>query len=542
MNALTANASGRPNSRTVERGKGAVTALARAEAMRLLRHPAFLASLAGYFALWGYDLTFGAAAERYPVLQESSWSGQLPLLLIAAGTLLAANLGALRGQRHGVEPMYTVLVLSRRARTAAHLLAVLPAVALAVALAAARILVLATRPGAVGTINWAEVATGPAAVLFAGTLGVLLARLSGSTASAPLAVAGLGVLTFVAAVQNTANWRWLTVVAIEDEFAQPLPSALLARPTAAHLLWLAALSAGCVALALLRDGPDATPDAQHRGTGALRTCTAAAAVLAVLAGALQLRPVPDDVSRARTLATEHPAWEQRCSTRGQVTYCAFPEFSGRVAQWDGVVRGILRRAPARIADDRFAVRQRLFHPGSQPHSGGQLPQDAWDADDRRAHTPGAVPVGTWWSAGNAGQEAASDAVAEFSTLFAYRTVTGKLPNKPRTDKVCGSRAVLTLWLAGQATNETRNALHNLTSRTTGGLSLLVQESSTGLAFDAREVTYALDLLDRPAPDLGAKARAAWLELTAPGATTDRAARILGVPAPPQVPAEERMCQ
>ncbi|MFI9254511.1 ABC transporter permease [Streptomyces sp. NPDC053069] len=539
MSTLTA---ARPGPRPTVRTRGAVAALARTEALRLLRHPAFLASVAAYLALWAYDLTLGADAQRYPVLQDSSRTGQPPLLLIAAGTLLAADFGVLRGRRHGVEPVYAVLVLGRRARAAAHLLALLPAVALAAALAVARILHLAALPGAVGTIDWAEVATGPAAVLFAGVLGVLLARLSGSLATASLTVAGLAVLTFVAAVQNTSGWRWLTLVAIEDEFAQPLPSVLLARPAGWHLLWLAALSAVCAAFALLRDERDTAPGAPSRTTGALWTCAALAAVLAALAGALQLRPVPDDIARARTLATEHPAREQDCSTRGHVTYCAFPEFTGRIRQWDGVVRGILHRTPAQTADARYAVRQRLFHPGSQASSGQPLPQAAWDADDRRAHTPGAVPVGTWWSAGSAGADAESDAVAEFSALFAYRTVTGAPPHEPRIDTVCGSRAVLTLWLAGQATDETRAALRDLASRTTGGLSLLVLDSSTGLAFDARESTYAVDLLKRPADDIGAKVRAAWSELTAPDTTTDRAATLLGVPAPPQVPAGERTCR
>lgn len=521
---------------------GGVPALARVESVRLLRHPAMLCGLAACLALWGYALVTGDAANRYPVLQDSSRYIQAHLLLPAAGTLLAANLGVLRSRRHGVEPVYAVMVLGIRARTLAHLLAVVPAAVLCALVACARIGYLAARPGAVGTIQWGEVATGPAVVLLAGVLGVLTARLIASAAAAPLVLAVLAVFTLVAAVQNSAGWRWLAVIAIENESAQPLPSALLGRPVGWHLLWLTALTAVFACAALLRGRPDGVPDGPRRGTGALWACTAAAAALALLSGALQTRPLPDAVARARTVATEHPAREQKCEEQGDVTYCAFPEFTGRTKQWDGVVRGVLERTPDDVAKAPYAVRQRIFRAGLEEQKAVPLPNAAWDADDRRAGTPKAVPVGTWWSAGSAGTDAESDAVAEFSVLFAYRVVTGSVPDEPRLTTVCGSRAVLTLWLAAQATGESAAALRDLESRSSSGPVLLVLQSATGLDFESRETQFAKDLLTLPAERIGARVKAAWGELTAPGTSTDRAADLLGVSAPARLPADESGCR
>ncbi|MGW2618613.1 ABC transporter permease [Streptomyces sp. NPDC001500] len=519
-----------------------VLALARAESVRLLRHPAVLGGFAAYLLLWGHALLGGDGAGRYPVLQDSSRLVQIPLLLPAAGVLLGANSGALRSRRHGVEPVFAVEGLSFRARTAGHLLAVGPAVVLSALLVCAWIGRLAAEPDAVGTVQWAEVATGPAVVLLAGVLGVLTARLTSSPAAASLLLAVLAVFTLLAAVRNTARWRWLGVIAHENESAQPLPSDLLDRPAGAHLLWLTALAAAGACGALLCGRADSVPEGPHRGTRALWAAAAAAAVLALLGGVLQTRPASDAVRRARAAAVEHPATQQKCEKRQNVTYCAFPEFTGRVEQWDGVVRGVLARLPDDVGKASYAVRQRIFRAGVETGGSVPLPSAGWEADDRRAGTPAAVPVGTAWSAGGAGQDVESDAVAEFSVLFAYRAVTGSVPNAPRVNSVCGSRAVLTLWLAGQATAGSGAALRDMESRSTGGLTVLVLMSATGVDFDAAEVRLARDLLARPADRIAAGVRAAWAELSAPGTTTARAAQLLGVRAPVRDAADESACR
>lgn len=150
------------------------------------------------------------------------------------------------------EPMYDVLVVGRSRRICAHLLSLLPAALLALLLTAGRMGYLAGRSGAVGEVRPWDVLAGPACVLLAGVVGVLLSTLVTSAAVAPMAVVGLGMLTFAGAVNTSASWRWFGLLAFENENAAPLPAALVHRPAAAHLAWLAALVVLLGATAVLR--------------------------------------------------------------------------------------------------------------------------------------------------------------------------------------------------------------------------------------------------------------------------------------------------
>jgi hypothetical protein len=181
----------RPAPSTPSRGRSAILALARVESVRLLRHPALPAATALYAAFWLYDLATGDRAHRFPVLQDESWFIHLPLLLVAAGVLLAANQGALRSHRNSTEPAYEVLVVGRPQRVYAHLLSLLPAVGLSLLLTVARIGYLSAQPGAVGEVRPWELLAGPLCVLLAGVVGVLLSTLATAGAIAPMALVGL---------------------------------------------------------------------------------------------------------------------------------------------------------------------------------------------------------------------------------------------------------------------------------------------------------------------------------------------------------------
>ncbi|MFC8718708.1 ABC transporter permease [Kitasatospora sp. NPDC057198] len=499
----------------------AVRALARVEAVRLLRHPAVLAAGALYAVLWARDLPGGDAAHRFPVLPgDVSWSVHLPLLLLAAGVLLAAHQGVLRAHRDGTGPLFDVLLLGRDRRTAAHLLALLPVTALAALLTAVRAGYLAARPGAAGTLSWWELPAGPLCVPLAGAVGVLLARTAHAAVLAPVAVAGLGVLTVAAAVDPAPAWHRLVPLPLADETAAPLPAALADRPDAAHLLWLAALTALAAGCALGRRA---------------RPVAACALAVALAAGALHLRGPSGAVAERRAAYTAHPAAYQHCTTLGAVTTCAFPGFEAWTGQWRAVAEGVLRYAPPPVAQARYTVRQRIL-PAAPGGNGAPLPA-SWAEDDAAAGTPEAVGVGTDWSAGTAAGERRGDAVAEYATGFAYRAVTGRVPGGPGTTTVCGARAVLVLWLAGSATPGARDALRSVRGRTSGALSFpLLGTSAAGLSFDPRAARVAFELIGaRPPVD----AAAHWAELAAPDTGVERAAELLGVQAPPAVPAEER---
>ncbi|MFF2409085.1 hypothetical protein [Streptomyces sp. NPDC058092] len=372
MTATTTEALARPGGRTESGARSATCSLARTEAVRLLRHPAVLVAFALYAAQWAYSAYSGN--ESYPVLQDEDRYTQLPLLLIAAGALLAANLAALRPHRHGTDAMFDLLVLAPWWRTCAQLLSLLPLAALSAAVAGARIGYAAAQDAAVGRPSGAELATGPLVVLLAGAIGVLAARLVRSVAAGPLMVAGLGVATVVGALQAQSDWRWWGLVAVEDENQAPLPSALMYRPAGWHLLYLAALLALVAAVALLRSGRHVTT-----GFGAV---TGLALALAVVAGCVQLRGVPDEVSRARAAAEQAPSAQQVCGTRGSVDYCAFPEFAVRSRQWARVAEGVLRWVPQEAREKRYVVRQHIV-----PATPAPLPLESWAADDRAAGLP-----------------------------------------------------------------------------------------------------------------------------------------------------------
>ncbi|AZQ36455.1 hypothetical protein EJ357_25900 [Streptomyces cyaneochromogenes] len=505
--------------RRTPRAAGAATrTLARVEAVRLLRHPAVLAAFGLYLAQWAYSGYSGD--DRYPVLHDEDRYTQLSLLLIAAGTLLAANLAALRSYRHGTDAMFDLLVLPPWRRTWALLLALLPVTVLSAVLAGARIGYTAAQDAAIGSPSVAELATGPLVVLLAGAIGVLAARVVRSMVAAPLTLAALGIVTVVGALQPKSDVRWWGLVGIEDENVPPLPTSLTYRPAGWHLLYLAALVTLVAAAAVLRAG----------GRSTVFRATAGVALLAVIGtGLAQQRGLPDEVREARTTAENAPSSQQVCVERDGVDHCAFPEFKDRYRQWAEVTGGVLRWVPRTAREKRYVVRQHVFLSTVGTGVVPPLPVAKWAADDRAAGTPGAVPVGTDWGTHS---DLAGDHMLGFAGSFAYRAVTGEAPADARNQAVCRARGALTLWLAVQATDGTREAYDSLTGRSFGGLSLNTFNAATGLGVSAREQDLVRTLLTRRDAEVGAKVKQSWTRLTAADTTTDEAAALLGVPAPP----------
>lgn len=517
---------------SLPRRGSAVLALARVESVRLLRHPALLVATSLYAALWIHDLARGDDAHRFPVLHDESWFIHLPLLLVAAGVLLAANQGALRSHRDSTEPTYEVLAVGRAERVCAHLLSLLPVTVLSLFLTVARIGYLAARPGAAGEVRPWELPTGPLCVLLAGVVGVLLAAFATMAVVAPLVLVGLAMLSFVGAVNTGFRWSRLGLLAFEDDYAGSLPAVLVDRPAAAHLLWLAALAVLLATGAVLRAG--------GRGA-ALKAVAALALAGALVAGFIQTSGISPTTADKRVAYTEHPAAHQNCVVRNSVTYCAFPGFEKRIGEWRKVSEGVLRHVPQDTVRSGYAVRQRIFAAGATGNDGAAPPPASWIHDDAAAGTPGAVTVGTDWSDGTAGGDRRSDAVTGFAARFAYRVVTGKGPDQPRLSAVCGARAVLVLWLAGNATPGTRDALRSTRDRTFGGgISMPLLNTGAGLSFESRAVALAFDLIDHPAEGSTALMTRNWAELTAPGTSVDRVAELLGVQAPAAVAAADRM--
>lgn len=154
-------------------------ALSRLEGRRLVTHPAVLTGLAFAVA----SMVNNRLAESH--IPTGFEGVRLMPLFLAVGTFIGANLGALRDRRHGTVELYEAEPLSARQRTAAHLMSVLWAVAVGVALVVAVLISLAVSDGLlVGFIDGAryraptvvEMALGPIVVGLFGVLGIMMAR------------------------------------------------------------------------------------------------------------------------------------------------------------------------------------------------------------------------------------------------------------------------------------------------------------------------------------------------------------------------------
>jgi hypothetical protein len=509
----------------------ATLSLARAESVRLLRHPATAVTAVLFVAAWGVGQVFGDFGARFPVLPDVDSATHIPaLLLLAVGALLAANLTVLRPTRDRTAEAFGLLSLPERHRTAAHLLAVLSLGLLAAVLEAVRIGYLLTLPDAAGRPNPYEIATVPMLTLVGGALGVLLGRLVRAAVFAPLAVAGAGaallVWTMLGRVTTGSDrpspLRWLQPIALGDGAPMPLPGDLVSRPAGRHLAYLAGIGLILALAALIRSGA--------RGPR-LIVAVSAALALTVGAGVAQTRPPDQRLLDARAAATERPAARQDCQRLAGGTYCAFPDFADWADDWDRVTLAVLRRVPPGQAPGPLYFRQRVFAAGAERlagvhEAGGLAPLDAWRADDLAAGTPDPVALPTWWNPA---------AQVDLAGALAYRAIGGQVP---ADGPLCGGRAVLVAWLVGQVGPETSARVRDLAADSRG-LSLAIDTSAgffSSLFLDRAELAVAAKLLDRSADGVAAAVAAAWTELRDPRTRTERAAELLGVPG---VPPEDR---
>ncbi|GGO87044.1 ABC transporter permease [Wenjunlia tyrosinilytica] len=499
----------------------AVLALARFEAGRLLLHPLVFTAAVVYsvWLLW----PGGSPQESFPVLQDMDRETQIGLELIGLAALVGANGAVLRSRRHGTEAHFGTLVLRPWQRTCAHLLSLVPLVLLTAAVVAAQLVRALTRPGVVGHASVNELATGPALVLLFAVVGVLLGRVFRSSFAAPLAVVVVIALTFVFGVgaSGAEGFRRLSPLAF-DEGGMPLPSHLMGRPAGWHLLYLAGLVTLTGAGAVLVSG----------GRSAAVKATAFGALAVCSVGAVLQSLGPSDALRAaREEATDRPSSMQECHRRGPTTYCAFPEFTPWTDEWDTVVRGVRGLAPDGVKERRLYVRQRVFATDgpSGPGSGTRpaVPSGLhWAEDDRAAGTPDAIAAGTAWGGGE--KEIA------LAAAVAHQLVMGHGP-RASSAVMCDGRGVLVFWLATQATEHTEGGLHSILAHSFGGGASIPSPAdglSAGLVLRDHEYAVVRALLDRPRAEAGARVKAEWGQLTAEGVSTERAAELLGVKAPP----------
>ena len=218
-----------------------VTSLARIEALRIVRHPAFLLALLG--TLYTLVQERGADVQQLWMLNGQAF------VTLGVGTFLAAFLNASRVHRDRAEELYAALPTGAGGRTGALLLSVLAAAGVAAVVAAVAWLLAV---GSDGTIvidlealspSLLEPAQVPLIVAAFGTLGVAFGRWTPQPALAPL----LTIALWVGPLAWSIPWVSMSTVPYLGG------SDWVVGPPGWHLVFLTGVSLTASGLALLRD-------------------------------------------------------------------------------------------------------------------------------------------------------------------------------------------------------------------------------------------------------------------------------------------------
>ncbi len=502
-----------------------VTAIMRVEGRRLIRHPAVITGvvlsllwLRMYLRSW------------VPVLHRDDIGTAPALFPLAAMTLVAANLAALRSRSDGTDELYSGVPVSRQARTVAHVLSLAWPVALAAALVGGWLVWTKFVLEGVGQPSPAELATGPLLVLNAGLIGVALARWVPVRQAAFLAVVGLAAAQILITgpsdtTRSLAPW---TPPAGDDLFLMgDLPREIMIRRPGVHLAYLAALGSLVAVVALIRHGRRAW------------SVVAVGTTLALVGGTAwaQVRPPSRSEIASVVNVLEHPDRTQDCEVRESVRYCAYPAYTGLIDRWAGVVEGTLAPAPDHVRTRALEVRQRspLDVAALPPEAEAQLTfrtsneraQMISHPDDRALH-----PEMRW----SRGEELGTTQLGLAVPAAAWAL---DLPMAGPADglfcTVGGqARAVIALWLAGRATPHTEAGLRRALERSAGAVVFQGARTIGGLGtrvvfWDVADVQNALALLDRPHHEVADFVRTEWEWIADPAISSEMLASRLALP-------------
>ncbi|GGT75458.1 ABC transporter permease [Streptomyces coeruleorubidus] len=475
----------------------AVAALALFETRRLLtRLPVIIA----FLVYLGWTVWRGGTDwDGYPALQDVDRATQGAPMLVGLAVLLSVNLAALRSRRHGTEHHFSVLVLPPWRRTVAHALSVVAAALLTAVCVAAQFGREALRPGAIGHGSVAELLVGPLTVLLSGLVGLLMAGLVRSALAGPLTVVFFLFLTLFGTGTSDGWSRWLMPVVVEPT-ANTLPSDLLGRPAAWHALYLAGLALCAGLLAVLAAGGRKP---------VVMAGVAGAVAMTLVGGVAQAGGDSPALVRARERATVNPGQVQTCVPRDGSTYCVFPEWGPRVADWAGVVDRVRSLAGGSAHEQKVVVRQRIEARYGLSGDGALTPLER----------PHEVTVGTRWG---------GNRVPEFSAAVAGVLVAG---NEKASTSICDGRMVTVMWLAVGWESDPVAALRRVRLDDSATGSALVLQPTNGMYMTDAQTEVLRELLDRPRGEVTARVRSHWAELTEPKVTAARAAALLGVKAP-----------
>lgn len=544
--------------------------LARREGTRMLRHP--IMWLGSIFSLAMFGLfTFHSA----PVLHRDDAAMAGALLPLAAATLITAHLGASRAARNSTEELYEATSTSATTRTLAHLFSLGYAVALAALLIGVMLLYLFL-DAPVGTARPAEILSGVLVVVLLGATGVAVGNWKRHPAVAPMAVVVIGAIevlliqpvigldgttgTVVSRMPWLAPWVPLSMTG-------QVPPELVIRPATWHLLYLAGITAVVAAVALSRSG---------RRARFLPLFIAGA--VGVVGGSIgQLAPASAQQRAELAALIEHPEDHQVCEERREITYCAYPAYAGWIDRWAAPIEGALRRIPAHARPEDVIVRQRFGSYFEGPIDIAPAKLRRVEREQRRAErAPGAestIWTGIRWGRGateggyavGLSLAIAMDAVDMPSSrdeLIPTRSEIARfrelvLPtmdsrSRAKAERVLSkgtkyyscntshqARALAALWIAIQATPETRAAA--IDAAADGPLGIMIYETEgqrfatygsflplypeipppmfDRISFGGADFHYAVKLLRQPDDKVAAVFADRWRSVTRPTTLT-----------------------
>ncbi|MFF3330194.1 ABC transporter permease [Streptomyces sp. NPDC002888] len=484
------------------RRTAAVLDLARFEARELLLQVPILVVFGLYVVYAGARLvTQSGGSDDYPILNQVDRATQAAPLFPALALLICVNSAALRSRKHHTAQQFEAHPMEPWRRTLAHVLSAVPYAALIGFVVAVEYFREALKPGAIGHGSFGELAVGPLVVLFAGVLGVLLARLLPSTFVPMLfAIVGyLGIVLASAAEAGGHSIGWLSPVIFQDSSGDPVPADLLGRPAGWHALYLAGLCGLLACVTVMVSGGRAR---------VIKTATAiAVAVTAV--GAIGQIPDSSALKKARETASTAPEKVQSCATYAGSTYCSFPEWNGVRGEWAEVAARVRAAAGDAAQDTRLTVRQRIDTSGGVEVDGYITP----------SRTPGQVTAGTRWG---------GNRVPEFAVAVASVLVAG---TEDEAGSMCDGRTVTLMWLAVGTDPTPLTSFRNVRLDDSTSGSAVILAPTEPLTMTAQQTSVFRKLLDRPRAEVESRVKAHWAELTSPKTTTAQAAKLLGVEVP-----------
>lgn len=306
-----------------------VSALARFEAKRAATHPLSWIGVAG--SLWLMWTWFGRVA---PVLERDSIFVAGSLMPLAATTGLVTFYASLRDRSNS--ELSDALPVGENQRTLALAASTVGPLILALLLTAAGVTYLLTG-SPIGSLDWLELAAGPAMVVLFGVGGVLLATLFPHPVAGPLALLIVGYLQALASPDASlfsgipsTNIEWLAPWMPPATYV-PVGE-LRDRPDLFHLVGLGAMTAVFVVGAI-------------RGR---RSLWARVVGIAVLVAGLALASNAIEPFVGSSFDWVAASEDQMCESRDGIDYCHYPGYEDWVDRWQQTISQVSATAPATL--------------------------------------------------------------------------------------------------------------------------------------------------------------------------------------------------